>query len=382
MIPAKQCDVAIIGGGLAGLATSILLGRQGHRVVLLEKETYPFHKVCGEYISLESWPFLESLGLPLSDMQLPIIKKLMLTAPGGKSFFTSLPQGGFGISRFQLDHRLAELAREQGVEVLEGTRVREVSGDGPFELLCDQSGLQLTVKATLCCAAYGKRSQLDLRWKRDFTAAKDKRLNNYVGVKYHIRTTWPDDLIGLHNFEGGYCGLSRVENGTYNLCYLTEARMLRQCGSSLEQLQQQVLGRNPHLKKILDDMEIMPGFPVTISQISFQSKSKLEQGVLMLGDAAGMITPLCGNGMSIALHTAKLAAACMHGFLTGALSKKMMEAQYTALWEKNFADRLSRGRRLQRFFGSAGMSDLFVGAFKTFPFLAKPVVKMTHGKPF
>src|SRR5687767_9283184 len=64
-------DVAIIGGGLGGLSLSIQLARKGYRVVLFEKEKYPYHKVCGEYISMEAWPFLEALGVPLATMQLP-----------------------------------------------------------------------------------------------------------------------------------------------------------------------------------------------------------------------------------------------------------------------------------------------------------------------
>src|SRR5881392_818783 len=78
-------DVGIIGGGLAGLALSIQSARAGYRTILFEKEKYPFHRVCGEYISLESWNFLEQLGLPLNKMNLPIIKKLIVSSPDGKT---------------------------------------------------------------------------------------------------------------------------------------------------------------------------------------------------------------------------------------------------------------------------------------------------------
>src|SRR5215208_5476201 len=80
----------IIGGGLAGLSLSIQLAKAGYKVVLFEKEKYPFHKVCGEYISLESWNFIEQLGLPLSKMNLPIIKKLIVSSPGGKILESNL----------------------------------------------------------------------------------------------------------------------------------------------------------------------------------------------------------------------------------------------------------------------------------------------------
>src|SRR5436190_2246438 len=123
MTPDCEYDIAIIGGGLAGLAAAILLSKKGHSVAVFEKEKYPFHKVCGEYVSRESWGFLEDLGIPLSALGLPKIERLMLTATNGKSFTTKLPLGGFGLSRFQLDNSLAEVAKRSGVHVFEETKV-------------------------------------------------------------------------------------------------------------------------------------------------------------------------------------------------------------------------------------------------------------------
>ena len=97
-------DVAIVGGGLAGLSLSIQLIRQGHSVILFEKEQYPFHKVCGEYISLESWDFLNDLGVDLNAMNVPIITKLQVSSVNGKLLEQALPLGGFGISRYKLDN--------------------------------------------------------------------------------------------------------------------------------------------------------------------------------------------------------------------------------------------------------------------------------------
>ncbi|MFN5133866.1 MAG: NAD(P)/FAD-dependent oxidoreductase, partial [Chitinophagaceae bacterium] len=121
-----QFDIGIIGGGLAGLALSIQSANAGYKTILLEKETYPYHKVCGEYISLESWNFLERLGLSLHSMQLPIIKTLNVSAPNGKLFETRLPLGGFGISRYTLDYELSKIAKQVGVVVLENTKVNDV----------------------------------------------------------------------------------------------------------------------------------------------------------------------------------------------------------------------------------------------------------------
>ncbi|HEU4472077.1 MAG TPA: NAD(P)/FAD-dependent oxidoreductase [Flavisolibacter sp.] len=374
-------DTAIAGGGLAGLAAAIRLAELGYRVVLFEKENYPFHKVCGEYISLESWPFLESLGLPLKEMNLPLIDTLLLTAPNGKSFRAQLPLGGFGLSRYRLDEQLAGIAAEKGVEVVTGAKVDDIGFDEGFRLSVSSIEGKKEITATTCLIAHGKRGLLDLKLNREFLDHQDKRLDNHVAVKYHIKTRWPDNVIGLHNFSDGYCGISRIEEDRYCLCYLTRAANLRK-GGSIAGMEKNILHKNPRLREIFERSEVCSTFPITISQVGFGKKTQVENHALMLGDAAGMITPLCGNGMSIALHTGKLAADLSAGFLSGKMSRVQMETKYAQSWKHHFHKRLRTGRVLQRFFGSPLLSNVFVQGFSTLPFLAKPVIRMTHGEAF
>ncbi len=128
----RHVDLAIAGGGLAGLTLAIQAAKAGLKVAVFEKETYPFHRVCGEYISMESFPFLESLGLPLGEMELPRIKKLRLSAPNGQTIENNLPLGGFGISRYLLDYRLSIIAKECGVSIYENTRVNQIRFDKKY----------------------------------------------------------------------------------------------------------------------------------------------------------------------------------------------------------------------------------------------------------
>lgn len=372
-------DIAIIGGGLAGLSASIQLAQKGHQVILFEKEAFPFHKVCGEYISLESKGFLQSLGVPLNDWKVPIIDTLILTAPNGKSHTTKLPLGGFGVSRYLLDSCLANIAQTAGITLLDKTKVEDVTKTGEGFLI--RFGGK-TITAKICCAAFGKRSNLDVKWGRDFISKQDERLNNYVGVKYHVRTDWKPNLIGLHNFKNGYCGISKIENDRYCLCYMTKASNLKENANNIEQMQQEVLFQNTHLKSIFTNSEKVQDFPVTISQISFSQKSKSENGLLMLGDAAGMITPLCGNGMSIALHTSKIAATLFDQYLQHNLSYEQVLNEYEQQWRLHFGKRLKAGRMLQAFFGSTLLSNVLVATIKALPFLTSPLIRQTHGKPF
>jgi flavin-dependent dehydrogenase len=379
MTETTQYDVTIIGGGLAGLALSIQLAAKKYSVALFEKEEYPFHKVCGEYISLESWDFIERLGLPLSAMQLPVIKKLIVSSPNGNALQHQLPLGGFGISRYVIDFELKKIAEAAGVSVHEHCKVEDVIfADGQFELHTAKGNFT----STICAGSFGKRSNLDVKWKRSFILKKNNKLSNYVGVKYHIKTDFPADTIALHNFKDGYCGISKVEDDTYCLCYLTNAANLRDNDNSIRELEKNVLYKNKHLKNIFETATMLFSTPVTISQISFAKKSQVQNHVLLCGDAAGIITPLCGNGMSMALHSSKIAAEAIIDFLEHITTRPQMEAVYARNWQQLFGKRVFAGRLIQEGFGKTWITNLFISIMKRLPFLTGWLIKQTHGQPF
>lgn len=372
-------DVAVAGGGLAGLASSILLARAGYKVVLLEKNHYPFHRVCGEYISEESRPFLRSLGVPLGEMNLPCIRKLVVTAPDGTSLESALEPGGFGISRFLLDATLASIARSEGVVLMEGSRVTDIGYENGIMKL--RLPLEV-INATIAVGSFGKRSNLDVKWGRDFVKQKPGKLNNFLGVKYHIKADLPDDTISLHNFRDGYCGVSQIENGLFCLCYLTNASNLGLSNNSIRLMEERVLGRNPVLNRLLQSAEKLWAEPVSISQVSFAAKSQVENHVLMAGDAAGMITPLCGNGMSMALHGSRLLAEQVTEFFRGNISRQQMEERYRRNWKSHFDGRLRAGRNIQRFFGDPFLTRVLVTAGRNMPALTQWLIKQTRGEQF
>jgi flavin-dependent dehydrogenase len=372
-------DLAIVGGGLAGLALSIQTVKSGYKVILFEKEQYPFHRVCGEYISLESWDFLQGLGVDLRSLDVSYIKRLSVSDIHGRSFEQKLPLGGFGISRYKLDHVLAQIAKQAGVIVYESTRVNGIHfSNGHFSIESVKGNFISKVVA----GSFGKRSNLDVKWKRPFVVAKKNKLNNYIGVKYHIRYDFPGDLIALHNFKNGYCGISKVEGNQYCLCYLTTAGNLQNSNNDIRKMEQNILSVNPHLKKMFSDCERLWKEPVTISQISFDKKNLVEDHVLMVGDAAGMITPLCGNGMSMAMHASKIASEEILKFLEGKISRELMEHNYTSKWKELFNDRLKMGRILQRLMLNEWLIRLTIQIGKKFPRFMRVLIKQTHGSPF
>jgi menaquinone-9 beta-reductase len=368
-------DTIIVGGGLGGLAAGCLLAQAGVSVLLIEKNQYPFHRVCGEYISNESWPFLQSLGLDLYSNNLPKINHLEVSDCVGKSFDFELGLGGFGISRYALDLLLANRFEALGGTLLQNTTVKEIDNE---RVTTESNVFQFKI----VIGAFGKRSNLDIFLKRKFVASKPSKLNNYVGIKYHIRWQHDKRAIALHNFEGGYCGMSAIENDLSCLCYMVHAQMLKDCNNSIAELENRVLKKNSKLKTILENATFEWAKPQVISQINFEQKNQFENGILMLGDSAGLIPPLCGNGMSMAFHAAKIASELSIEFINNQITKPKLEEKYKQQWQAQFGIRLQAGRLIQPLFGKKRATSLFLNTMNTLPFFAKKLIDFTHGDVF
>ena len=278
-----------------------------------------------------------------------------------------------------LDFSLANIAKQEGVVLLENDKVQDVIyTDGIFNIQ-SSSG---TYKSRAAAGSFGKRSNIDIKWGRPFVKDKPSKLNNYIGVKYHIRTDFPEDTIALHNFKDGYCGMSKIEEDRYCLCYLTTAANLKSYNNSIKEMENGLLRKNRYLDEVFSSSEFIYQEPVVISQISFEKKSTIENHVLMIGDAAGMITPLCGNGMSMAMHASKMAAGLIDEFLQGRINRDQMEKRYVDQWHKAFSTRLRTGRLIQSMFGKPTITNLFISSMKHMPWLVTRLINKTHGETF
>ena len=236
-------DVIIVGGGLAGLTSAIHLSKQNKQVLLVEKNEYPKHKVCGEYISNEVLPYLNSLGIHPINYGAKKITKVHISTTKSNLIKGELPLGGFGMSRYFLDDLLVKKARLNGVKILKDTVDSIQFKKDSFTILTKSSGV---FQSKITIGAFGKRSSLDQKMKRKFIQKKSP----YLAVKTHVKGVFPENLVGLHNFKGGYCGVSKVENNAVNICYITDYRSFKK-HKNITDFQEEVIFKNNYLRKYL-----------------------------------------------------------------------------------------------------------------------------------
>ena len=366
-------DVIIVGGGLAGLTSAIHLSKREKHVLLIEKSAFPKHKVCGEYVSNEVLPYLNSLGIDPISEGAKKITKVHISTTKNNLIKGELPLGGFGISRYFLDDLLAKKARLNGVQILKDTVDSIHFKKESFTIITKSSGV---FQSKITIGAFGKRSSLDQKMKRKFIQKKSP----YLAVKIHVKGVFPENLVALHNFKGGYCGVSKVEDNAINVCYITEYRSFKK-HKNITDFQEQVVFKNEHLRKIFKESTPVFEKPLTISQVSFQTKNPVEDHIIMCGDTAGMIHPLCGNGMGMAISSARLASVRILQFLNGEIkTREGLEKQYLRDWNKEFKIRLKTGHFIAWLFRNQTISQIAYSILKRIPSLLPKMIKFTHGK--
>ena len=344
-------DIAVIGGGLAGCSAAITLAMREHSVLLLEAGSYPRAKVCGEFLSPECAAILDDISfLPsLHALKPALIHRVRITAPNQTEWQSDLPEPALGVSRYALDFMLFEYARSRNVQAEENARVIEIQGnlDAGFTLSVRTNRGMQSFKARAVICAYGKHSNLD----RSLRKSSSNQNHNYVALKRHFDGPSLYDQIDLHVFQGGYCGMSHIEDGTVNVCLLVRQREFQNAVKSnsngVDGFISWMCKQNPALGSWLGQANPIEDNWLSIAHIPLTTRSAVEQDILFTGDAAAMVAPLAGDGMAMALQSGKLAAQSIDAFLHHEFSATHLKQAYTQTWNKTFRSRLRTGRLLQ-----------------------------------
>lgn len=298
-----QDDVLILGGGVAGCAAGIALAREGRSVTLIERELTSRHKVCGEFLSGEALEDLQALGIDLGPLGAMPIDTVRLAA-ARRAAEAPLPFHAASLTRKALDTALICEAIAAGVRVERGLSV-EALGRTAGKLWRAKLDDGSTREAATVFMATGKH---DLR---GHTRPEDPE--RWVAFKMYYRLR-PEQAVELRRaselmlYPGGYGGIQPVEGGMANFCCVVQQRHLARVGYRWEKLLAKMQQDCPHLAMRLDGAEPLLAKPIAITHIPYgYIRRTTEDGLYCIGDQAAVIPSFTGDGLSLALHTARSA---------------------------------------------------------------------------
>jgi flavin-dependent dehydrogenase len=379
---AKDYDVIVVGGGPAGTSASVHLATHGARVALVERERFPRAKLCGEFISPECLAHFARLGV-LDEMRAAggaRVGETVFFARSGRRacvpsewFGTEATgaaggeAGALGLSRAEMDQRLMLRARAVGVEVWEETQATGLLFGAGGERVCgvrvERKGAESELRAGVTIDATGRARALARRVEgaskgdgADALIAKNaaggakagaasgaKRMP-LVAFKAHLENAAGGaGVCEIYFYRGGYGGLSRVEDGLSNLCFIVAARDVRARASDAERVMREVVMSNARAAETLRGARVRSEW-LAVALESFGRRELAPcEGLLTAGDAASFIDPFTGSGMLMALESGELAAACVARALPDLRAGgnfAPLATDYRARYQGRFASRL------------------------------------------
>jgi menaquinone-9 beta-reductase len=318
-------DVIIAGGGPAGSSAAIHLAQKGLRILLVEQKQFPRPKLCGEFISPECIDHFRKLGVAermLSCNPTSLTETVFYSRHG---HHVSVPSGWFGsgsalgLSRAQMDNNLLRRAESLGVEVLKNATVTEVieNYERVSGVRIKAAGDDYEYQAKVTIDATGRGRTLCRKVQQHADEKHRRTRPQLVAFKAHFSNTEvARGACEIYSYPGGYGGLSTIENGISNLCFIVAAKDVRRFHSDPETVLHQTVMRNSRAASVLATAtRCSEWLSVSLEQFGMQDPSP-KPGLLAIGDSAAFIDPFTGSGMLMALQSGELAARLIAKFVS------------------------------------------------------------------
>lgn len=346
-----RVDVAIVGAGPAGSTLAALLARRGLDVALIDRDEFPRDKLCGEFLSYDALPVLQRLGVTLDA---PAITRCRVVSRR-RVYEFDFPGPARGTSRLLLDELLFRTAIASGTRSLAGWTA--VSLD---PLVVERDGEQQTLDAKVIVGAWGRWGRFDTQLGRRFV--RDRSHRNF-GFKRHYRGASEGDVIELYSFRGGYLGVSPIENGLTNICGLVHASRLSGHKGRWDAFLEMIRAEERQVDAMYARYTAAQDGYLSSEPVIFRARSPVEQGVVMIGDASGIVDPLTGNGMAMAIQSALVAAPhVMH--LLEPNARAAAETAYRSAHQEFFGSRIRWSRRVAPLLSRPALLDAAISAVR------------------
>jgi len=327
----QTVDIAIVGAGPGGSTLAALLARRGFSVTLIDRDAFPRDKLCGEFLSYDALPIIEALGIDLGGA--PEITRCRVVGRH-RTYAFDFPHPARGVSRMLLDDALYRRAVALGAQSVTATATG-VSRDG----VTFEGG---TVHARVVAGAWGRWGRFDQQLGRAFV--RDRSHRNF-GFKRHYRGDGAKGVIELYSFAHGYLGVNDVEGGITNICGLVHARRLQGHKGRWDAFVETIRAEEQPLDAMYARYAPAQDGFLSSDPVIFRARSAVEEGIFMIGDASGVIDPLTGNGMAMAMQSALVAAPFIADALNGG-DRKQIEDRYRARHAELFGRRITWSRRV------------------------------------
>ncbi|MDH3492365.1 MAG: NAD(P)/FAD-dependent oxidoreductase [Acidobacteriota bacterium] len=315
-----KTQVLVIGAGVAGASLAVRLTKQGFDVLVVEKDIFPRHKLCGEFVSPECLAHFEQIGVLDSMREIggDVIRETRFISESGRTlrvpseWFSNGTSGALGISRAEMDYRLLRKAREEGAWVIEGQRVVSIStakNRVQGVVVKDKSGERTGIEADLIVDATGRARVAGKLVERGTGSNKGGRSTKHIAFKAHFENVRLErGVCEIYFFRGGYGGLNYVEDGLANHCFIIETQTARQYGGDADRIVSEVIFRNKKVRKALEGARRRFDW-IAVSVEKFGRQASVDpENLISIGDARAFIDPFTGSGMLMALESSELLA--------------------------------------------------------------------------
>jgi flavin-dependent dehydrogenase len=340
-VEALTFDVVVVGAGPAGSTAAALLSRRGMSVALVDRDEFPRDKLCGEFLSYDALPVLDALGVTaaIDAAGAPAIRRCRIVGARRTHEF-DFPHAARGVSRLFLDDLLFRTAIASGATSFAGWTATDLDGS---QISIARDGETRTLRARVVMGAWGRWGRFDAQLQRSFI--RDRSHRNFGFKRHYIRReSAPDDAIELHSFGRGYLGVSAVEGGVTNICGLVHASRLAGHKGRWDSFVESIRMEERTLDSMYSRYDPAQEQFLSSEPVIFRARSPVERGVVMIGDASGVIDPLTGNGMAMAIQSALVAAPYVRRLMTTA-DRAGIERDYRAAHARMFAGRIAWSRR-------------------------------------
>ena len=374
--------IAVVGGGPAGAAAALFLSQAGFDVCVFERKIFPREVICGEFLSGEVADILKQMNLfdEFNALNPVKINSFRAINEKGKEISAKINFQSYAIKRSVFDNFLIKAVKETGAIVYQPAEVKSIEMQNQKYLLkIKTSQSEFDISADFVISAYGRQSILDEKLNRNFVHVK----SGFNGVKFHVPNKYFTKSIGgeirIYSGRGIYCGLNMVSGSETTLCYL-EKQKNNNSGTKKSLLS--LCQSNKSFKALFNEniQEIISGLKAYgTGNIYFGRRNVVENGIFMIGDAAGVIAPLAGDGIAMALQSARLISSLLVQYNCGEINYSQLTNLYSKKWRRLFLKRLRTALLIQNIILHRKSRTFLQNTTAMFPSLLPKIINATRG---